>query len=204
MLRAPVAALVLVLSGCLAAGSPAPPEAEAGPQPDGAMVVTATRVEPLLHWVDVRERIESRPCPLGDEPCSWRLAGSQSPGLDYDVPVHDFGDPLALFWRVALRADSDPRAVGGTPVFGGLRMEVAATRPCGIDCVRERLVAQDETQGHAGFDSLDVYLEPGETGVRVRLVPLGSPQAYVGENRLDYRLHGAVGGFRAVADPVLL
>lgn len=193
MLRLAPAALVLLLSGCLAAAPATVQELPA--QPDDGVVVTATRVEPLVHWVDDHGAFQARLCQ--GEPCT-------TVGFENEPRVDDFGDPAALFWRVALRAESQPRA-GPTAAGGtGVRMEVFATAPCGIACVKERLVARDDTRGHAGFDALDVYLQPGETGIRVRLVPLGSPEGYIGDNRLEYRLHGAVGGFRPVADPVIL
>ena len=197
MLRAAAAATLLLLSGCLAAGAPATPDALPGAKPDDGLVVTATRVEPLLHWVDAHDAFQALVCQGPGDHCGSTI------GLETYPRVQDFGDPAALFWRIALRAESEPQGNPGTGATG-LRMEVSATKPCGAGCVQERPIAFDETRGHTGFDALDVYLQPGETGVRVRLVPLGQPEAYVGGNRLEYHLHGAVGGFRAVAEPVVL
>ena len=200
MLRALTVALLALLAGC--AAPPAAVQEAVAPADDDGVTVTATRVEPTIHWIDVHDDIESRPCLL-DEGCTWRIGGDAG-GMDYETPEYDFGDPLALFWRVAVRADYQPDPALAMLVGDGLRLDVFATRPCGPDCVRERLVASDETEGHAGFDHLDVYLHEDETGLRLRLVPLGSPPGFAGESRMPYHLHGAVGGYRAVADPVVV
>lgn len=189
-----MAVLSALAAGCLAP-TPADPAA-AAPVAQG-MVVTATRVEPLVHAVDEHGAIESRPCTEGEGDCDMAVLVA---GLGWEAPVRDFGDPAALFWRVSLRADWTSH----DSLVTGLTMTVFATKPCGLACVRERQVGTVTGSSGPGFEALDVFLQPGETGVRVRLDPVGHTESAVSEARVAYWLHGRVAGYRAAAEPVVL
>lgn len=201
MLRAALAGIAILLSGCLAADAPAALDEATVAADDDGMVVTATRVVPLVHTVDEHGVIQARACVNGASPegdCAWSaFAGN---GLDWQAPLRDFGDPAALFWRVSLHADWQSR----NSLVTKLRMTVYATEPCGLDCLDLREVAVDEDASSPGFDALNVYLQAGETGVRVRLDPVGQAETSVSEARIDYHLHGGVGGYRAADDPVII
>lgn len=195
---AAVAALILAASGCLSPAATAPVEGTAEAPEDDGVVVTATRVEPFVHPVDVTDVIEARPClEAGDAPCDGYSTGVI--GFDWEQPRQDFGDPLALFWRVSLHADWQSKSL-----VDGLSMTVLATAPCGIGCLHERTIGSVEDPSSPGFDSLDVYLKDGETGVSVRLQPIGETETAMGEARIDYHLHGGVIGFRAAGEPIVL
>ncbi|MEK6974778.1 MAG: hypothetical protein AABY18_00385 [Candidatus Thermoplasmatota archaeon] len=201
MLRvAASAALILLLSGCLAA-APAPAVTEASTDGDD-VTVTATRVEALSHDVDSKGRIQAHACEMGQlrggvERCN---GGSVIvAGIAWEVPVYDFADPLALFWRVSLAADWQ-----SSSLVTGLRMTVYATMPCGVTCVELRKVDSVEDAASPGFDGLDVYLEPGETGLRVKLETIGYAETTWSEAAVHYHLHGVVNGYRPVGPPVVV
>lgn len=190
MFRLVGVALLLALSGCLAS----PPATLPLPVvEDDGVSVTATRVEPLVHAVDAAGRIESRLCdPLAPE--------CPGPGaFDWPRPTFDFADPLALFWRVNVNVEWRSLAPQE-----GLQLTAYATRPCGIDCVRERKVVAAEEVEAPHLHDLDIYLNPGETGVRLRIEPVGAMETAWGDAGIEYRLHGVVGGYRAVAAPVVI
>lgn len=151
----------------------------------------ATRVEPLVHPVEFNGRIESYLC----EPRASECSGT----FDWHHPAFDFADPLALFWRINVNV-----AWTSLAPQEGLELSVYATVPCGIDCIRERKVTTAEDVQTPQLNNLDVYLRPGETGVRLRLEPLGSMQTSWGDAGIEYRIDGAVGGYRAVAPPVVI
>jgi hypothetical protein len=195
------AALVLLLSGCFTTPPPAAIEAaEAVPDDDG-MTVTATRVEPLVHEVDTHGRIQARTCQVGrlDSTSECNGGGLVAAGIAWEVPVRDFADPEALFWRVSLVAEWQ-----SSSLVEALRMTVFTTTPCGLACVDLRKVAEVEDPAHPGFDRLDVYLEAGETGVRIQLEPIGYTETTWSEAAVYYHLHGTINGYRPVASPVVL
>lgn len=192
MFRAVLACAVVLLSGCVAS-TPAAPVQDGPVVDDDGMVVTATRVEALVHPVDHHGVIEARSCLMGDDTCPNPLM------FDWPTPTSDFGDPLALFWRVALHADWTSNSL-----VSAMRMTVYATKPCGLGCIDEREIQFHDDAASPGFDSLEVYLREGETGVRVRLEPLGNPETSLSEARVEYHLHGAVGGYRPAGDPVII
>lgn len=191
---AAAAALILLLSGCLAAA----PVQDVQPAPvdEDGMLVTATRVEPVVHAVDEVGRIAARPCIDREQACNMGLGAY---GLAWDTPTRDFADPAALFWRVNLRADWESESL-----VSSLKMTVYITKPCGIACVKAREVASVEDPIAPTIEDLDLFLAPGETGVRVRLETVGYTETSLGEAAVDYHLHGGVAGFRPVAAPVVL
>lgn len=188
VLRLAVVALVVAVSGCVASTVPAPLPA---PAPEDGFAVMATRVEALVHAVDARGRIESQLCDARTPDCRAPTA------FDWPRPTFDFADPLALFWRVSVQVTWDSQAPRD-----GLELTVYATKPCGIDCIRERKVGTAGDVEVPRLQDFDIYLQPGETGVRLRLQPVGSMEAAWGEAGITYHVQGAVGGYRAVADPV--
>lgn len=202
VLRAALAAaLLILLSGCLAA--PAPPgtmhEAAA---PDEGMTVTATRVEPLVHEVDAYGRIQARPCGVGEVRTSGDRCNGGSAvaaGIAWEVPIRDYADPAALFWRVTLAAPWQSASL-----VDALRMTVFTTTPCGLACVELRKVAETESPTSPGFERLDIYLQEGETGLRVQLEPVGYTETTWTEAAVHYHLFGAIGGYRPVAAPVVI
>lgn len=195
MLRvAAAAALVLLLSGCLAAAPVQEVEPEA-PSDEG-MVVTATRVEPVVHHVDEVGRIAARVCVERGDTCDMGLGMY---GLQWETPTRDFADPAALFWRVNLRADWESESL-----VSALRMTVYITKPCGIACVKVREIASVEDPIAPTIEDLDLFLVPGETGVRIRLETVGNTETSLGEAAVDYHLYGGVAGFRPVAAPVVI
>lgn len=193
-------ALLLLLSGCLAAPRPVADVADAVPDGDG-MTVTATRVEPLVHDVDAYGRIQARTCGVGDMRSQDHCNGANAiaAGIAWEVPVRDFADPAALFWRVTLAAPWQSASM-----VEGLRMTVYATQPCGVACIELRSVAEIESATAPAFERLDVYLEEGETGLRIQLEPVGIPETAWNEAAVHYHLFGAIGGYRPVAAPVVL
>lgn len=201
-----VALLALLgLSGCLASVPALPAPA---PLDDG-WTVTAVRVEPFAHAIDEQGSITLQLCSQG-KACG---AGPLATLVGIDEPVHwsqrhlDFGDPAALFWRVAVRAEWS-----GLNSVSGLRLSVFATSSCGIACLETRLV--NETVGgraaltgdapaSAVLEEFDVYLQPGESGIRVALdIDAGYPGT--GPTELRYHLQGAVTAFRGAGDPIVL
>lgn len=194
---AAVAALILAVSGCVSPAAAPVNDVDEAPADDG-LRVTATRVEPLVHTVDETGRIANHACTTDEQDCNDPTSIGAVAGYQADMPVRDFGDPLALFWRVSLHADWSSK---GLP--NGMVMTIYATTPCGIGCIKAREVTSDATGTSPGFDSLDVYLNPGETGVRVRL-DVEETTTVWGAAGIDYHLHGTVGGYRAVGPPILL
>lgn len=196
MLRvAAAAALILLLSGCLSTSTVQEVQ-DASSEDDDGMVVTATRVEPVTHAVDEVGRIAARLCIDRDPGCN---VGLGMYGLAWDTPVRDFADPAALFWRVQLRAEWESESM-----VSGMRMTVYLTKPCGIDCVRAREVASVEDALAPTIEGLDLFLAPGETGVRVKLEPVGAMETALGEAAVEYHLQGGVSGFRPVSDPIVV
>ena len=194
------AALILLLSGCLASSDPVANVAEALVDDEG-MTVTATRVEPLVHEVDVYGQIQARACGVGEVRGPDRCNGGSAvaAGIAWDVPVRDFADPSALFWRVTLAAPWQSASL-----VDGLTMTIFTTTPCGIACVQLRQVAETTSATAPAFERLDVYLEEGETGLRVQLEPVGYTETTWNEAAVHYHLFGAIGGYRPVAAPVVL
>jgi hypothetical protein len=193
VLRLAAVSAILLLAGCIASAPTASIEEPAAVPADDGMVVTATRVVPLVHAVDERGTIEAEACTTPRDGCASVLA------VVWEHPQSDFGDPLALFWRVKLHADWQSKSL-----VTELRMTVFATKPCGVGCLDVREVATISDDASPGFDSLDVFLEPGENGLRIQLDPVGEAQTAVSEARIEYHLHGGVGGYRAASDPVVL
>lgn len=199
-MRFAVAVLALLLAGCAAAPAPAAVDAQADAvaDDDGVQVV-ATRVEPLRHNVALAGSIEGRPCTGMTDECRFGTGGA---GVTWDEPVADFGDAEALFWRADVSATS--RSVLPN---AGLHMVLYALKPCasGADgCFRERAVAEAHGPGTIAFNLVDVFLQPGEHGLRLRLQPTEHPEAAFGEAGLDYEVKGWVAGFRAVSEPVVV
>ncbi len=192
--------LVLLVAGCLGAPalSPPGPLAPQGPADDGVRVV-AIRVEPLVHAIDLQDDLSWRACTRGvGEACHGpaSLLGGTT-GVEWDIDVHDFADAQALFWRVALdlRWDGGP---GQSPP--ALRLEVAVTRPCGAFCVQDRVIEALEGDGALRLAPHDIFLVPGETGIRLRIQPVDSSTPAADD--IAYDLRGYAAGFRAVAPPV--
>lgn len=191
MFRPAAVVVLLAMSGCLAA-APVPVLTPAPAQDD--LTVTATRVVPLVHEVDTWGRIAMHACPLtNSEGCENILVGQ------VDEPTHDFGDPAALFWRVNVRVDWTSESL-----VSGLRLSAYATTPCGPACLRERSVGSIEGGYSIALEGLEVFLEPGETGIRLRLQAQGTTEASWSEAAVDYHLAGTVAGYRPVADPVVI
>ncbi len=196
MLRLAAALVLLLLSGCLAS-APAP-LAVAPMAPDDGVVVTATRVQPLAHSLDREGRIAAHACQR-EQPdgCTFAMLGPGS-GFQWESPTFDSGDPRALFWRVTAVAEWSTQAR-----VDRMRLEVAATTPCGIGCLEEREVEAVEGPDLLQVDHLDVYLEPGETGIRLRLQPIGTMETTLVHD-IDYHIVGEVVGYRAAGPPVVV
>lgn len=191
--------LLLVLSGCLAA--PVAPPAEAEGLDDG-WEATAVRVEPLVHEMDLQDSLSWRACLVGlDNGCEGRASGlGGSTGVEWEIDEHDFADPQALFWRFAVLLQQKESIDGEAD--RPLHVELAVTRPCGVLCVKERVVLSTSGSEEVRIEPRDLFLEPGETGLRLRVHPddMATPSA----TPIRYTLQGYAAGFRAADDPILL
>lgn len=188
--------VAVVLSGC--ATPPAAVSVAQEAQDD--WVVTATRVEPVVHPVLEQGSVSAGACvrPSCQVP-SW------------EEPAFDFGDPEALFWRVMLDLKQ------GTELGPSLDVAVFATTPCGPDCVKLRRIEwRADESGLAASDAMrepsaeawepnvrfEVFPKDGETGVRVVLEATSPTAMPVGSR--SYSLVGAVAGYRPAGDPIRL
>lgn len=187
-----------LLSGCVAA--PQVPPALAAPVDADGVSVVAVRVEPLVHEVEVADRLVWRTCTgvvgSGCHGSAAFLGGST--GYEWESDTHDYADAQALFWRIALDLQWDSEPGPAVP----LRMAIAVTEPCGALCVRERVIESLEAETHIQLPPTDIYLEPGETGLRVRIEPVDGATPTTGD--IHYELQGYAAGFRAAGAPILL
>lgn len=153
-----------------------------------------------MHAIDLRDDLSWRACTRGvGEACHGPAAFLGTTGVEWDVDVYDFADAQALFWRVAL--DLQGSGGPGQPA-PALRLELAVTRPCGAFCVQDRVIERLEGNGVLRLEPTDIFLAPGETGVRLRIQPVdGSTPA---PDDIVYDLKGYAAGFRAVGPPVAL
>lgn len=191
-------AVVLLLSGCLTAApqaQPTPPPAEEGWQ------ATAVRVEPLVHEIVVRDQLGWRACTLVlDAGCQGRAGGlGGSTGVEWEIDEHDYADPEALFWRFAVRVQWGAQA--GEAVRS-LHAELAVTQPCGVLCTQERIILASNGVGELRIEPRDIFLEPGETGLRLRLRPddMSTPSTA----SIEYTLQGYAAGYRAAGPTILV
>lgn len=193
------ALLVLALPGCL--GVPAAVPVEDGPV-DSEWEAIAVRVEPLVHPIDLTDRLTWRACLVGlDNGCEGRASGlGGSTGVEWEIDEHDFADPQALFWRFAVLLQQEESVDG--EAARPLHVELAVTRPCGVLCSKERLVFSTGGSDEVRIEPRDIFLEPGETGLRLRVQPgdMATPSA----TPVRYTLQGYAAGFRAADEPILL
>jgi hypothetical protein len=195
---------VTLLAGCTSGSGPAavaqdvPVQAE--PVTEG-ITTTLTRVVPertQIHWDSYQ--VTTVCAPDGSRPCKEPIIdiGSAVVGTTYENPEWAVTNRDALFWRL----EAVTEFATDNPVVTEATVTVYTRKPCGFGCWEEREVDHVTGPSPLVFERRDVYLEPGETGLLLRL-SAANPSATVGLD-VEYSTRGNADGYVPAGDPPIV
>lgn len=187
---------LIALAGCAGPATLSTPATAAQREQD--LQVYAIRVEPFTNAVDWHGELTPRACdPVNSSPCRYPVFGTAANPIGFDVAPQDdlFQESRGLFWRVGLNATwhSDTVARPITMSWAVLKADGSLSREIG----------NKTSDTGVDFPLRDVFLTPGETGIRLR-VDLGDQYPFAIGKGIQFHVQGIVQAFLPASAPVLL